>query len=159
AGAKGGRSEKPSRYGQPCRAESSLYGVYAKQTGNAEQATSYWMKAAGFSPKHLLALLSLADALLRENHEAEALPYATQAVEAEPAACGEHPTLASVRVGKGSAAEAVQAGERGMELAHDQAAIAQPVLAAALARKGESGPAITTLQAYLLEHPSDDEAK
>jgi tetratricopeptide (TPR) repeat protein len=61
-----------------------LYGVYAKQTGNAEQAKAYWMKAVEFSPKHLLGLLSLADALLRENHESEALLYATRAVEVEP---------------------------------------------------------------------------
>ncbi len=117
------------------------------------------MKAVGFSPKHLLALLSLADALLRENHEAEALPYATQAVEAEPSSWRAHATLASVRLRQGSADEAVQEAERAMELGHDQAAIVQPVLAAALARKGESARAITTLQAYLLEHPSDDEAK
>jgi tetratricopeptide (TPR) repeat protein len=136
-----------------------LYGVYAKQTGNAEQAKSYWMKAVGLSPKHLLALLSLAEALLRENHEAEALPYATQAVEAEPSSWRAHAILANVRLRQGSADGAMQEAERAMELGHDEAAIVRPVLAAALARKGENARAITTLQAYLLEHSSDDEAK
>src|SRR5207247_9634044 len=60
-----------------------LYGVYAKQVGDAEQAKSYWTKALELSPKHLPALLSLADALLREHHEADALPYASRAAEAE----------------------------------------------------------------------------
>lgn len=73
-----------------------LYGVYAKQAGNAEQAKSYWMKALEFSPSHLSALLSLADALLRENHEAEALPYATRAVEVEPSSWRAHAIRSSV---------------------------------------------------------------
>ena len=136
-----------------------LYGVYEKQTGNAEQAKSYWLKAVEYSPKHLLALLSLADALLRENREAEALPYAKRAVEAEPSSWRGHMVLANVYLRMGSAVEAVNEAERAMELGHAQAAVVQPVLAAALARKGESSRAITTLQAYLLEHSSDAEAK
>ena len=136
-----------------------LYGVYEKQTGNAEQAKSYWLKAVEYSPNHLLALISLADAMLRENRETEALPYAKRAVEAEPTSWRAHAILSNVYLRKGSADEAEKEAQRAMELGHDQAAMVQPVLAAALARKGERARAITTLQAYLAERPADAEAK
>jgi tetratricopeptide (TPR) repeat protein len=136
-----------------------LYGIYAKQVGNAEQAKSYWTKALEFSPRHLPALLSLADALLRENHEAEALPYATRAVEVEPSSWRAHAILSNVYLRQGSADAAVKEAERALQLGHEQAATVQPVLAGALARKGEKEWALTLLQGYLKEHPSDDEAK
>jgi len=136
-----------------------LYGVYAKQLGNAEQAKSYWMKALEFSPIHLSALLSVADALLRENHEAEALPYAKRAVEVEPSSWRARAILCNVHLRLGSADAAVKEGERAMELGHEQAAIVQPVLAEALARNGEKQRALTVLEGYLQAHPSDDEAK
>ena len=136
-----------------------LYGVYEKQAGNAEQAKSYWLKAVEYSPKHLLALLSLADALLRENQEAEALPYATRAVETEPSSWRGHMVLANVYLRMGSADEAVKEAERAIELGHDQAAMAQPILAGALARKGEKERANAVLQGYLKEYPSDVDAK
>ena len=136
-----------------------LYGVYAKQVGDAEQAKSNWAKALELSPKHLPALLSLADALLRENREAEALPYATRAVEVEPTSWRAHAILANVYLRQGSADAAVKESERAMELGHEQAAIVQPVLAGALARKGEKERAVAILQNYLKEHPLDDEAK
>jgi len=136
-----------------------LYGVYAKQVGDAEQAKSYWTKALELSPKHLPALLSLADALLRENHEAEALPYATRAVEVEPTSWRAHVILANVYLRQGSADAAVKEAERAMELGHEQAAMVQPVLAGALARKGEKERAVAILQNYLKEHPLDDQAK
>lgn len=136
-----------------------LYGVYAKQVGSAEQAKSYWMKALEFSPSHLSALLSLADALLRENHEAEALPYATRAVEVEPSSWRAHAILSNVYLRQGMADAAVKEGERAMELGHEQAWIVQPVLAGALAKKGEKEQALTLLEGYLKEHSSDDEAK
>src|SRR2546429_4131441 len=111
------------------------------------------------SPKHLPALLSLADALLRENHEAEALPYATRAVEVEPTSWRAHVILANVYLRQGSADAAVKEAERAMELGHEQAAMVQPVLAGALARKGEKERAVAILQKYLKEHPLDDQAK
>src|SRR5215469_12611628 len=136
-----------------------LYGVYAKQVGDAEHAKSYWTKALELSPKHLPALLSLADALLRENHDAEALRYATRAVEVEPTSWRAHAILANVYLRQGSADAAVEESERAMELGHEQAAIVQPVLAGALARKGEKERAVAILQNYLKEHPLDDEAR
>lgn len=136
-----------------------LYGVYAKQLGNAEQAKSYWMKALEFSPTHLSALLSLADALLRENHEAEALRYATRAVEVEPSSWRARAILSNVYLRQGAADAAVKEAERAMELGHEQAAMVQPVLAGALARRGEKERALALLQGYLKEHPADDEAK
>lgn len=136
-----------------------LYGVYEKQAGNAEQAKAYWLKAVEYSPRHLLALLSLADALLAENRETEALPYAKRAVEVEPSSWRGHMVLANVDLRMGLADEAEQEAERAHELGQGQAAVVQPLLAVALARKGEKARAITTLQSYVQEHPSDAEAK
>lgn len=136
-----------------------LYGVYQKQAGNAEQAKAYWLKAVEYSPRHLLALLSLVDALLAENRETEALPYAKQAVEVEPSSWRGHMALANVHLRMGLVEEAVQEAERARELGQGQAAVVQPLLAVALARKGEKARAITTLQSYVQDHPSDAEAK
>jgi tetratricopeptide (TPR) repeat protein len=136
-----------------------LYGVYERQAGNLELAKAYWLKAVEYSPKHLLALLAMADALLREKRETEALPYATRAVEAEPSSWRGHMVLANVYLRTGSLDEAVKEAERAMELGHDQAAMVQLVEAAALARKGEKEHANAVLQGYLKEHPTESEAK
>ena len=136
-----------------------LYGVYAKQVGNAEQAKSYWTKALEFSPTHLPALLALADVLLQENRGAEALPYATRAVEVEPSSWRAHAILSNVYLRHGSADAAAKEAERALELGHEQAAMVEPVLAGALASKGEKERALTVLHGYLKEHPSDQEAK
>lgn len=136
-----------------------LYGVYEKQAGNAEQAKACWLKAIEYSPRHLLALLSLVDALLAENRETEALPYAKRAVEVEPSSWRGHMVLANVDLRMGLADEAEQEAERARELGQGQASVVQPLLAVALARKGEKARAITILQSYVQEHPSDAEAR
>lgn len=136
-----------------------LYGVYAKEAGNEEQAKSYWLKAVEYSPKHLLALLSLADAMLHENHEAEALSFANRAVEVEPSSWRARTILANAYLRQGSNDAAAKEAERAMELGHEQAAVVQLVLAAALANKGEKERGLVVLQNYLKEHPSDGEAK
>jgi tetratricopeptide (TPR) repeat protein len=136
-----------------------LFGVYAKETGNAEQAKSFWMRAVELSPMHLPALLSLGDALLRQNQPNEALPYATRAVATAPSSWRAHAILANVYLRQGSADAAVKEAERALELGHGQAVAVQPVLAVALARKGEKARAIATLQSYLAERPSDAETK
>ncbi|HEX8838625.1 MAG TPA: hypothetical protein VF748_16910 [Candidatus Acidoferrum sp.] len=136
-----------------------LYGVYEKQTGNVEQAKSYWTKAVEFNPRYLPALLSLADALLRENQSKQAMPYAARAVETEPTSWRAHAILSNVYLREGSADDAEKEAERAMELGHGQAEAVQLVLAVALAKKGEKERALDLVQRYLKEHPSDNEAK
>lgn len=60
---------------------------------------------------------------------------------------------------QGSLEESIKQAERALELGHGQAMVVQPVLGAALARKGEKERAIATLKSYLAERPSDAEAK
>ncbi|HET8924148.1 MAG TPA: tetratricopeptide repeat protein [Candidatus Acidoferrum sp.] len=136
-----------------------LYGVYSLQTKNLSQAKSYWMKSVELNPKYLLALLSLAEALIRENRPAEAREYLNRAVEVEPSSWRAYAILADASLRMGSAEEAVKHAERALELGHGQAAIALPVLACALAKLGEKARAMTVLQAYLQEHASDPAAK
>jgi tetratricopeptide (TPR) repeat protein len=134
-------------------------GVYSSQMNDWSQAKSYWTKTIDLFPKHLLALLSLGQALLRENKVDEALPYLNRAVEAEPSSWRAHAISAEAFLRQGWTEEAVGQAERALELSHGQAAVAQKVLAAALARRGEKDRAVSVLQAYLKGHANDVEAR
>ncbi len=61
-----------------------LFGVYSSQVNDWQQAKSYWEKAIAFYPQHLLAQISLGDALLRENKPADAIPHLKKALEIDP---------------------------------------------------------------------------
>jgi tetratricopeptide (TPR) repeat protein len=134
-------------------------GVYSSQMNDWSQAKSYWTKTIDLFPKHLLALLSLGQALLRENKVDEALPYLDRAVEVEPSSWRAHAISAEAYLRQGSTEEAVGQAERALELSHGQAAVVQKVLATALARRGEKDRAIRVLQAYLKGHANDVEAR
>src|SRR5467141_1044078 len=134
-------------------------GVYWSQMNDWMQAKSYWTKTIDVYSKHLLALLSLAQALLRENKVNEALPYLNRAVEVEPFSWRAHAISAEAYLRQGSTEEAVGQAERALELGHGQAAVVQKVLATALARRGDKDRAVSVLQAYLKEHGSDLEAR
>src|SRR5260370_10051708 len=116
------------------------------------QAKSYWTKTIGVYPKHLLALLSLGQALLRENKVNEALPYLNRAVEVEPGSWRAHAVSAEAYLRQGSTEEAVGQSERALELSHGQAVDVQSVLAAALAKPGEKARAGRVPQPYLTPH-------
>ena len=134
-------------------------GVYSSQMNDWMQAKSYWTKTIDVYPKHLLALLSLGETLLRENKVDEALPYLNRAVEVEPFSWRAHAISAEAYLRQGSTEEAVGQAERALELGHGQAAVVQKVLATALARRGDKDRAVSVLQAYLKEHGSDLEAR
>jgi tetratricopeptide (TPR) repeat protein len=136
-----------------------LYGVYSLQTSDRVQAKAYWTKALELYPNHYRALLSLSQALLDENKAGEALPYLKRAVRAEPSSWRAHAIYADAYLRQGSADEAVKQAERALELGHGQAAIVQRYLAAALAKSGERDKAVSVLQTYLQDHPSDKDAK
>ena len=134
-------------------------GVYSSQMNDWMQAKSYWTKTIDVYSKHLLALLSLAQALLRENKVNEALPYLNRAVEVEPFSWRAHAISAEAYLRQGSTEEAVGQAERALALGHGQAAEVQRVLATALARRGEKDRAVSALRAYLTEHGTDLEAR
>lgn len=136
-----------------------LYGLYEQQVGNETQARSYWTKALEAYPQHFRALVSLSEALLKENKPDEALPYLKRAERAEPTSWRAHALAAEAYLRQGSSEESIKEAERAMELGHGKAAVVQPVLAAALIRHGEKDRAAAVLQGYLQEHPADVEAK
>lgn len=136
-----------------------LNGLYASTSGDHMQAKSYWMKTLELYPQHYGALVSLSEALLRENKAGEALPYLERAVRAQPSAWRAHAVSAEAYLRQGSSEEAIKEAERALELGHGKAAIVQPVLAAALIGHGERDRAAMILQTYLREHPTDVEAK
>jgi Tfp pilus assembly protein PilF len=134
-------------------------GIYSSLINDWMQAKSYWTKTIGVYPKHLLALLSLGQALLRENKVNEALPYLNRAVEVEPGSWRAHAVSAEAYLRQGSTEEAVGQAERALELSHGQAVEVQRVLATALAKRGEKDRAVRVLQAYLTAHGNDVEAR
>jgi len=135
-----------------------LFGVYSSQVKDQLQARAHWMKALELNPKHLSALLAVGQDLLQEKKAAEAMPYLTRASEAEPASWRAHALLAEGFVLQRQFDEAVKQAERAIQLGHEQAAIVQPILARALAARGERDEATKAMQSYVQAHPADTAA-
>lgn len=136
-----------------------LFGVYSWQTNDRAQAIAYWRKAIEFYPKHYRALLSLGQALVDQNRADEALPYLERSLQIEPLSWRAYALSAHVNLRRGSADEAAKQAERAVELGHEEAAVAQRYLAAALAKRGEREQAVSVLQSYIKKHRDDAEAK
>ncbi len=135
-----------------------LFGVYSSQVKDQVQARAYWMKALELNPKHLSALLAVGQDLLQGNKPAEAMPYLTRASEAEPASWRAHALLAEGFVLQHQNDESVKQAERAIQLGHEQAAVVQPLLARALAARGDRGEATKVMQIYVQAHPADTAA-
>jgi tetratricopeptide (TPR) repeat protein len=136
-----------------------IFGVYSSQANNLDEAKSYWTKALELNPKHLSSLLSLSDLLLRGKKTDEALPLLKRATEAEPSSWRSHALLCHALLMQGSLDEAIEQAERALELGHGPATIIEPLLATALAGRGDTKRAISVLQGFLKEHPADATAK
>lgn len=132
-----------------------LFGVYSSQLDDWVHAKSYWERVLVRAPSHLSALLSLGEALMRENKSAEATQYLNRAVEAEPTSWRAHAVLADAYLRQRLLDESIEHAERALELGHGQAGIVQPVLARALRLHGEQERAVHILQVYLQDHPAD----
>ena len=138
-----------------------LFGIYSSQVKDPLQARAYWMKTLELNPKHLSALLAVGQDLLQEKKTTEAMPYLTRAVEAEPSSWRAHALLAEGLVLQRQNDEAIKQAERAIQLGHEQAAVVQPILARALAARGENGDrdeATKVMQAYVQAHPADTAA-
>src|SRR5580693_804053 len=135
-----------------------LLGVYSSQVKDQAQARVYWMKALDLNPKHLSALLAVGQDLLQENKSTEAMPYLTRAAEAEPSSWRAHALLAEGLVLQHQNDEATKEAERAIQLGHERAAVVQPLLARALAGRGDRDEATKVLQAYVETHPRDSAA-
>lgn len=136
-----------------------LYGVYFLQMKDQEKAKSYWTKALEFNPKHVSALLSLSEAMMREQKVPEAESYVKRAVEADPNSWRGHAILADVLLKENLAEEAIKEADRAIELGHGQATAVQPLLVRALVKGGNKERAVKVLQDYVREHPDDAGAK
>jgi tetratricopeptide (TPR) repeat protein len=132
-----------------------VFGIYSVETNDLAKAHTYFENVLNFYPKQVGALRSLGIVLLRENKPADAAAYLQRAVEAEPASWLGHALLADAYLRTNSIDEAIVQAERALELGHAQAAIVQPLLARALASRGDKERAILVLQTYLENHPSD----
>jgi tetratricopeptide (TPR) repeat protein len=132
-----------------------LFGVYAAQANDKVLARAYWMKTLELNPKHLSALLAVGQDFLQENKSVEALPYLTRAMEAAPSSWRAHALLAEDLVLQSKYDDAVKQAELAIQLGHERAVIMQPILARALAGRGDREEATKILQSYVKAHPAD----
>ena len=135
-----------------------LFGVYSSQVKDLLQARAYWMKALELNPKHLSALLAVGQDLIQDKKTTEAMPYLTRASEAEPSSWRAHALLAEGYVLQKQYDEAAKQAERAIQLGHEQAAVVQPLLARALAARGDREEATKVMQVYVTAHPADTAA-
>jgi len=135
-----------------------LFGVYSSQVNDQLQAKAHWMKTLQLNPKHLSALLEVGQDLLQANKSAEAMPYLTRAAEAEPSSWRAHALLAEALVLQHQNDEAAKHAERAIQLGHERAITVQPLLARALAARGNRDEATKVMQAYVKAHPADTAA-
>jgi tetratricopeptide (TPR) repeat protein len=136
-----------------------LYGVYFLQVKDQEKAKSCWAKALEFDPKYVSALLALSEALIRERKLTEAEAYVTRAVEADPNSWRAHAILADVLLKEHLPEKAIQQADHALKLGHGQAAIVEPLLAGALAERGNKERALRVLEEYVRDHPKDVAAR
>jgi len=136
-----------------------LYGVYFLQMKDQEKAKSYWTKTLEFDPKHVSALLSLSEALIREQKLPDAESYVKRAVEADPNSWRGHAILADVLLKEKLAEQAVKEADRAIELGHGQATAVEPLLVRALVAGGGKERARMVLEEFVREHPGDAAAR
>ncbi|HSC45162.1 MAG TPA: tetratricopeptide repeat protein [Candidatus Acidoferrum sp.] len=136
-----------------------LFGLYASQNNDWTQAKAYWTKAVTYYPQHLLAQISLSDALLRDNKAAEAVPHLKKALEIDANSWRAHAFLADAELRMGSTEDAVREADRAIALGHEKAGPVQPLLARALAAQGNRERAMQVLESYLRDKPGDAEAQ
>ena len=136
-----------------------LYGVYFLQMKDQEKAKSCWTKTLEFDPKHVSALLSLSEALIREQKLPDAESYVKRAVAADPNSWRGHAILADVLLKENLAEEAVKEADRAIELGHGQATAVEPLLVRALLGGGNKERGRKVLQEYVREHPGDAAAR
>src|SRR6266404_6790585 len=67
-----------------------LFGIYSAEMNDWVHAKGYWERVLVLAPNHLSALLSLGDALMRDNKPADAVRYLNLAVEVEPTSWRAH---------------------------------------------------------------------
>jgi tetratricopeptide (TPR) repeat protein len=132
-----------------------LFGIYCAELSDWAKAKSYWETVLAVDPNHLNALLSLSEALLRENKSSEAVSYLERAVEAEPTSWRPHAVLATAYSQQGLLEQTIKEARRAIELGHSRADGVQPVLARALQEHGEKQEALEVLQRYVKAHPTD----
>lgn len=135
-----------------------LYGVYASKTNDEQHATIYWAHALEADPRHLRALLSLSQAYLEEKKLDEAGALAKRAEDADPSSWRAQALLAGVAQQQNEPENVITHAQRALELGHSQATVVEPILAAALARRGEKDRAVALLQSYLHDNPADQAA-
>jgi len=131
-----------------------VFGLYASSLGDWEQAKTYWTRVLQLLPDDVPTMVSMSEALLRENKSTEAEEYLDRAVKIDPSYWRTQAVLADVALRKGSTREAVQHAERAIELGHREASSVSPLLARALVTEANE-----VLRAYLKDHPGDDAAK
>lgn len=126
-----------------------ILGICAAQTNDLAEAKNDWENVLRISPEHLGALLSVGNALLRENKPTDATAYLSRAVQVQPSAWRAHALLADALLRQGSFEESINHSELALELSHGHADTVPLLLAQALFSRGDFERASAVQQAYL----------
>jgi len=132
-----------------------IFGLYFARVDDWGNAKFHLETVLQLDPKYLGALLSMGVIFLHENDTGKAITYFKKAAEAGPSSWRAHALLADAYLRQGSVDEGVVEAERATQLGQAQASIVQPLLARALARRGDTDRAIRVLKSYLTQFPSD----
>jgi tetratricopeptide (TPR) repeat protein len=135
-----------------------IFGLYFVRVNDWGNAKSHLETVLRLDPKYLGALLSLGTISLRENDTAKAISYFKKATEAVPSSWRAHALLADAHMRQGAVDEGVVEAERAAQLGQAQAPIVQPLLARALAKRGDTDRAVQVLEKYLQLYPTDTAA-
>jgi Flp pilus assembly protein TadD len=135
-----------------------LWGMYYAQVQDFGNAKVCWEKAIQLSPRHVFALVGLAQLALQESDYPTATGYLLRASEAAPTAWRYHQRLAEIYLDQKKYEEAQKHAERALELGKDRAAGAQFVLAKTFLQRNDSKAALKALDAFLASHPSGSRA-
>jgi len=133
-------------------------GICAAQTNDLTQAKDNWETVLRISPDHLGALLSIGNALLRENRPGEAAQYLSRAVQAQPNAWRAHALLADALLRQGSLEESFNQAELALELSHGHAGAVPLLLARAFLSSGNTERASALQRAFVQDHNADPPA-
>jgi len=131
-----------------------VFATYASRLGNWPMANSYLTKTLQLRPDHIPAMVSLGEALLNEDHSLEARIYLERAAKLDPSYWRAEEVLARLSWRDGAVDEAARHARRALDLGHDEASSAAPLLARALAAQSAAA-----LRLYLMDHANDLAAK
>jgi tetratricopeptide (TPR) repeat protein len=152
------RLEKVSRTAPSYPDVNYLWGAYYSQTQDRARAKEYWEKTLQEDPRHVFALVALAQVANDQGDLPGAIAYLERAVNAQPSSWPYQLRLAAAYVAHQESDKAEKCALRATELGKEHAADAHVILAQIYAKRHDRGHAIEALEAFLAAAPASPRA-